>query len=273
MRSMINALRSGLPSTRPLRAAPIEDFPWLVSIRAPRPAEAAARSRAMLEECPHGHEPKKEVVIMKYAQQQAHGSLEATGVGSVEVAPDLADVRLSVITEAATATLAASTNAERLRDVLDAVEALPHRRVSTLGLSLQPIYRYDSETRTSSITGYRAENSIKVEAAVDDAGRIFDAGIAAGANTSSGIDFRLEDDQPYREEAIDRAFRQAHADASAVATAAAVTLLGPEELAVDPQESRPRPLFELASRDVSTPVLPGLLTVSATVRVRFGVQA
>ena len=209
---------------------------------------------------------------MKYEQQKAHGSLEATGVGSVEVAPDLAEVRLSVITEAATATLATSSNAERLREVLDAVEALPHRRISTLGLSLQPIYRFDSATDTSSITGYRAENSIKVEAAVDDAGQIFDAGIAAGANTSSGIDFRLLDDQPYREEAIDLAFRQAHADASAVASAAAVKLLGPEELTVEPQAFRPRPLFDLALREASTPVLPGLLTVSATVRVRFGVQ-
>jgi uncharacterized protein YggE len=211
---------------------------------------------------------------MKYVQQQGHGSLEATGVGSVEVAPDLAEVRLSVITEAATATEATSKNAERLREVLDAVEALPHQRVSTLGLSLQPIYTYDPATGTSSITAYRAENSLRVETAVDDAGRTFDAGIAAGANTSSGIGFRLRDDQPFREEAIDLAFRHAHSDASAVASAADVTLLGPEELSVEPRELGGRPLFELArAGDTPTPVLPGLLTVSATVRVRFGVLA
>ncbi len=210
---------------------------------------------------------------MKYEQQQDQATLEATGIGVLEVAPDLAEVRLTVITEAPTAAEAASENAKRLREVLDAVEALPHRRVSTLGLSLQPIYRYDSATGTSSITGYRAENSIKVETAVDDAGRTFDAGIAAGANTSSGIGFRLQDDQPYREEAIDLAFRQAHADASAVASAADVTLLAPVELTVEPHEPGPRPLFELArAADAPTPVLPGLFTVRATVRVRFGVQ-
>jgi uncharacterized protein YggE len=211
---------------------------------------------------------------MKYDPQQGHGSLEATGGGTVEVAPDLAEVRLTVITEAATATEAASKNAERLREVLDAVEALPHRRVSTLGLSLQPIFSYDPSTGTSSITGYRAENSLKVETAVDDAGRTFDAGITAGANTSSGIGFRLQNDQPFREQAIELAFQQAHADASAVASAADVTLLGPEELSVDPHDPGPRSLLELGrAADVSTPVLPGLLTVRATVRVRFGVDA
>ena len=210
---------------------------------------------------------------MKYEQPQGHGSLEATGIGSIEVAPDLAEIRLAVITEAPTAAEATSKNAERMREVLDAVEALPHRRVSTVGLSLQPIYRFDPATGTSSITGYRAENSIKVEAAVDDAGRIFDAGIAAGANESSGIGFRLEDERPYREEAIMLAFRQAESDAAAVASAADVVLLAPEELEVEPPSPGFRPLLELArSTDASTPVLPGMLTVRATVRVRFGVQ-
>lgn len=210
---------------------------------------------------------------MKYEQGQHHGSLETTGIGSIEVAPDVAEVRLSVITEAPTATEATSANAERLREVLDAVEALPHRRVSTIGLSLQPIYRFDPATGESSITGYRAENTIEVETAVEDAGRTFDAGIAAGANTSSGIGFRLQDDRPYREEAIDLAYRQAYADARAVASAADVLLLGPEELSVEPESLGPRPPFELArSADTPTPVLPGLLTVIATVRVRFGLQ-
>lgn len=210
---------------------------------------------------------------MKYEQEPHHGSLETTGVGSIEVAPDVAEVRLSVITEAPTATAAATANAERLREVLDAVEALPHQRVSTVGLSLQPIYRFDPATGESSITGYRAENTIKVETAVEDAGRTFDAGIAAGANTSSGIGFRLQDDRPYREEAIDLAYRQAYADASAVASAADVLLLGPEELSVEPESPGSRPLFELArSADSPTPVLPGLLHVTATVRVRFGLQ-
>jgi uncharacterized protein YggE len=209
---------------------------------------------------------------MKYEQRQGQAILEASGTGSVEVAPDLAVVRLSVITEAATAGEAARQNAERMRDVLDAVEALPHRRISTVGLSLQPIYAFDPSTNTPSITGHRAENSIKVEAEVDGAGALYDAGIAAGANTSSGIAFQLQDERPYREEALHLAYGEAYADASALATAADVTLLDPEELVVEPSYGGPRP-FELAQlADASTPVLPGMLTVSATVRVRFGFQ-
>jgi uncharacterized protein len=207
---------------------------------------------------------------MKY-DQQTKGSLDVTGLGSVEVPPDLAEIRLAVITEASTAAEATAKNAERLRQVLDAIEALPHRRVSTMGLSLYPSFRFDPASGTSSITGYRAENSIKVEAEVDDAGLIFDAGIAAGANTSSGIGFRLQDERPHREEALDLAYQQAYADATAMASFADLQLLGPEELVVDPESRIPRPMFELARADASTPVMPGVLTVSAAVRVRFGI--
>lgn len=207
---------------------------------------------------------------MKY-DAQSKGTLDVTGFGMVEVPPDLAEVRLAVITEAATAAEATSRNAALLRQVLDAVEALPHERVSTVGLSLSPIYTYDPAAGTSSITGYRAENSIRVEAAVDDAGTIFDAGIAAGANTSSGIGFRLRDERPRREEALVLAYHQAHADATVVADVAGLQLLGPEELTVEPERIR-QPMFELArSADVSTPVMPGLLSVTASVRVRFGI--
>jgi uncharacterized protein YggE len=211
---------------------------------------------------------------MKY-EQNGNGSLEASGTGTIEVAPDLAVVRLTVLTEAPTAAEAVRQNAERMREVLDAVEGLPHQRVSTVGLSVQPIFTYDPATGRSTITGYRAENSIKVDTAVDQAGRIFDAGISAGANESSGITFKLQDERPFRDEALYLAYRQAYTDASAVANAADVALVGPEQITIEPESSGPRPfeLARVAAEDVPTPVLPGMLTVTATVRVRFAFQS
>lgn len=206
-------------------------------------------------------------------EQQRNATLEATGIGMIEVPPDLAVVRLAVVTEAATAAEASSQNAARMRQVLDAIEALPNERISTVGLSLQPIYTFDPASGASSITGYRAESSIKVEAEVEEAGRLFDAGIAAGANTSSGISFRLRDDQPHREEALDRAFQRALSDARAIASSADVTLLAPQALTIEPEGPGPR-MFDMARlADSGTPIEPGLITVSATVRVRFGLQA
>jgi uncharacterized protein YggE len=217
-----------------------------------------------------GTPPSKEIT-MSYEQLRI-GTLEATGTGTIDVPPDLAIVRLAVVTEAPTAADASAQNAKRMREVLDAIEALPHERISTVGLSLQPIFTFDPATGASSITGYRAENSIKVEADVEEAGRLFDAGIAAGANVSSGISFRLRDDRPHREEALDRAFQQAYSDARATASSADVTLLAPQALVIEPEAQGPR-MFDMARlADSGTPVQPGLITVSATVRVRFGVQ-
>jgi uncharacterized protein len=211
-------------------------------------------------------------MTMSYEQLRS-GTLEASGTGTVEVPPDLVIVRLAVITEARTAVEASRQNAAQMRQVLDAIEALPHDRISTVGLSLQPTYTFDPASGVSSITGYRAENSIKVEADVEEAGRLFDAGIAAGANTSSGISFRLRDDRPHREEALDLAFQRAHADARAVASSADVSLMAPQTLVVESEGQGPR-MFEMARlADAGTPVQPGMISVSATVRVWFGVQA
>ena len=58
----------------------------------------------------------------------------------------------------------------------------------------------------------------------------------------------------------------------AVASAADVELLAPEELTVEAEGVFPRPSFEMARlADAPTPVLPSAITVSATVRVRFGI--
>lgn len=186
--------------------------------------------------------------------------------------PDVATVQLAVITEAKTAAEATQTNAAAMQQVLAAVTALPHQKISTTGLAVMPITTYDPDTRTTSITGYRAVNGALVDTKVDDAGQIFDAGIAAGANESSGISFRLSDERPHREEALRIAVKEAHADASVVATTANTNLMGVTEIEIDPPNMPSFRMLESARADVATPVIPGEITVEARVRMKFRFQ-
>jgi uncharacterized protein YggE len=205
-------------------------------------------------------------------KQDEDGTLNVSGYGRVLVMPDAATVQLAVVTEAKTAAEASQTNAAVMQQVLDAVTALPHDRVRTTGLGVMPITTYHPDTQTTTITGYRAFNGISVDTKVGDAGRIFDAGIAAGANESSGITFRLSDERPHREEALRIAVKEAHADASVVAVTANTVLTGVSEIEIDPAGPPLFRMMESARADVPTPVVPGEIAVEARVRMKFRFQ-
>ena len=199
-----------------------------------------------------------------------HGTLQVTGTGKIEVAPDEALVRLSVLTEGKTATEAVEANAKQTQAVIDAVSAEPNHGVTTTGLSVNPIIKYDPEAHTSSIVGFRATNAVEVKTKVGYASQIYDAGIKAGANQSSGITFRVQNEAPHRAEALRAAVKQAHHEAKIVADSAKVTLEGPETIHIDSGGGRIFYRSEaLDAKAPATPVIPGDLTISASVQILY----
>lgn len=200
------------------------------------------------------------------------GVLEVTGEGQVKARPDRASVRLAVITEAKSAKQAVDDNAKLANAVIDAIVALgvPKSALSTQGLSVGPIYNYDENLRTSVIVGYQATDAIAADVEITRAGEVYDAGVGAGANQSSGISFHLADERPLRKVALEAAVAAAQADAATVAAASGVKLHGPEEITV---ESGGGPIIRTAESLAknATPVLPGQLTVSARVRIKYAI--
>jgi uncharacterized protein YggE len=198
------------------------------------------------------------------------GTIEVSGTGVVEVAPDEAAISFSVITDGKTAQEAVAANADRTQGVVKAVSDQPNHGVTTGGLGVSPIVRYDRDTNTSEIVGFRATNSVNVVTKVGSAGQIYDAGIGAGASQSSGISFRIQNEAPYREEALQIAVKQAFAEAQIVARTADVELAGPETIRIDGGGGRL--VQRAATLDASaapTPVIPGDLTISASVQAVF----
>jgi uncharacterized protein YggE len=199
-----------------------------------------------------------------------HGTLQARGTGIVRVAPDEALVHLRVMTEAKTASEAVQTNAKLTQDVIDAVSAEPNHGVTTTGLSVNPIIRYDSQTNTPTIIGFRATNGVEVKTKVGYAGQIYDAGIKAGANVSSGITFRIQNETPHREEALRMAAEEAFTQASIVAKTADVELMEPQEIVLNPSSG---PVLyrsqALEAKAAATPVMPEELTISASVQIVY----
>ena len=168
------------------------------------------------------------------SDRQGTHYLTVTGVGSVQVEPDEAVVQLGVVTEAGTAAEAVASNARQTQAVLDAVSAQPNHGITTSGLSVSPIINYEPNSSVSKIVGFRATNSVEVTTKIGYVGQIYDAGITAGANESSGITFRVRDEGPQRKEALRLAVEQAFDEAKLVAAAADIDLRGVDSIQVDP---------------------------------------
>jgi uncharacterized protein len=193
------------------------------------------------------------------------GTLDVAGTGHVKVAPDEATVSLSVITEGKTASDAAAANAKRAQAVLDAVSAQPNHGVTTSNLSVSPIIDYTSSPYK--IVGYRASNSVTVKTKIGHASQIFDAGIGAGANESSGISFGVQDETPFP---LQLAVKVAFSEARIVAKAAGVGLEGPQSISIDAGGGRiVRQMATIDKSAAATPVIPEDLTLSASVRLTF----
>jgi uncharacterized protein YggE len=198
------------------------------------------------------------------------GKIEGMGSARVTAPPDEAIVVLEVITEGNTAAEAVAANAEITQAVLEAVMAEPNQGVTTTGLGVSPIYEYDPDTNLSTIVGFRATNGVKVVTKPITAGQVYDAGIQAGANVSSGISYRIKNEAPLREEALRLAVKRAYAEAKVVADTADVKLLGPESISIDPLGGPI--LLRAEAMDAAaaiTPVIPEDLGIHANVRVVF----
>lgn len=205
--------------------------------------------------------------------KRSNGTLEVTGTGRVMVAPDEATVQLTVITEGKTAGEAVAANAQQAQSVIEAVSDQPNHGVTTSGLGVSPIIEYEASSKAR-IVGYRATNTVVVKTKVDHAGQVFDAGIQAGANESSGISFGVSNDDHCREQALRLAVKDAYFEARTVATTADVDLEGPESITIEP--SGGRVFFKMASLERSapmTPVMPEDMIVTASVRLVFRTKA
>lgn len=177
------------------------------------------------------------------AATAADRTIVAPGLGRLTVEPDVATVRLGVSITRPTATDAREAAAATMTAVLEAIAAagVAGRDVRTSLVGLGPITDYSSE-RGPRVTGYQLTNTVEVTVRdLQSAGKVIDAGLAAGASSLDGLEFRLDDQAPAEDAARRAAVEDARRRATTLATAADVRL-GPVVGIVE--GSRQAPMFE-----------------------------
>ena len=210
--------------------------------------------------------------------EEALPTLTMNGVGSAQIAPDMAEITLGVITEAKDAAKAHSDNAAQAARVQAAVKALgvAERDIQTTRYDFSPIYDVKDNGR-SVTTGYTVTNAIVVKVRnLANVGKVIDAALANGANRVDSLEFSASDPSAAKDAALADAARDARSKADAVARALGVRIVRILNVYADAQSPAPRNFMPMMmakeAYDAATPISAGELSFEASVNISYVIE-
>ena len=207
-----------------------------------------------------------------------------SGEGSVNLAPDMAVLTLSVTRQAETARAALDANSLAMQDVQKAMKeaGIKARDLQTSRFSIQPNYFHSPQKSSGKreppqIVGYTVRNSLTVRVRdINSVGSILDKSVSLGVNEGGNIMFTNDDPSEAIKQARVKAMQHAIDKAKTLAHAAGVKTGQLLEISEQSFSPRPQPMARssmLMSRDAeSVPVAAGENTYKVTVNVSFAID-
>jgi uncharacterized protein YggE len=197
--------------------------------------------------------------------------VRAVGTSTLSAKPDQVKVDIGVVTTASTAQEAAAQNASRTDAVIAAIQKVlgSSGDIQTIAYSVTPNYKQPlpGSTEAPVLTGFTVTNIIEVtSSALGSIGSIIDAATQAGANSVQSLRFGIKDDEPLRAQALSSAAKEARAHAEAIAGGLGLRL---GAVSYAQEGAQVIPVQTTAGAASATPVIPGLVQVSATVTADF----
>ena len=210
--------------------------------------------------------------------EEAVPTLTMSGVGSAQIAPDMAEITLGVVTEAKDAARAHADNAAQAARVQNAVKALgiAERDIQTTRYDFEPVYDVKDNGR-SVTTGYTVTNAVVVKVRnLANVGKVIDAALANGANRVDSLEFSASDPRAAKNAALADAARDARSKADAVARALGVRIVRVLNVYADAQSHTPRNYMPMMmakeAYDAATPIAAGELSYEASVNISYVIE-
>ncbi len=216
--------------------------------------------------------------VLAAGLDQGPGTLSVVGNAILYEQPDTVKVILgaSVLDpEIQKATATAANNINRALNALK-VLGIPESSIQTLSYIINAEYRYINNEQV--LIGYRVVHTIQVTYSGPElgkmAGNIIDACVASGLNQVNGVYFTVSEAKlsTLRTTALEAAVKDAQEKASTISKSLGVKVAGVQS--VSESYSSPVPIYR--SYDIttaqSTTILPGAVSVSASVSVTFYIQ-
>jgi uncharacterized protein YggE len=202
-------------------------------------------------------------------------TITVTGQGTVTAKPDTVIITLGVRTEHTNVQEALAENAKRANGVIRALKTIGvgEEDIDTASFSIYPKYNYSNGTAT--LTGYEVEHIFDITVKdTKKVGNIYDTAVTSGANIARHIQFRLANEQPYYQQALVLAVKNAKEKAIVIARTLGLPMhdipLQIKEESVAPSFPRaPYSATTLAETSTATPIQTQDIIIKATVQAVF----
>jgi uncharacterized protein YggE len=202
--------------------------------------------------------------------------LRVAGVGSIAAHPEVMTVTVGVVTTGESAAAALDANNRKLAPVIAVLRAagIPAEQIQSSDLSVEPQFADTRNAVVDRILGFRASSAVTVQSRdLGSAGDLVSALFDAGANSISGPEFAVAEENVERLTRLAEAEALREARAQADATAAALGMRVARVLWVSDSQVQLGKgsgyIIVTGSRIARTPIEPGEITVEASYNLEF----
>jgi uncharacterized protein len=212
-------------------------------------------------------------------QPQPGPGISVVGEGIVLAQPNVARVTLGADVFDQSLANAQSEAARRMDAVVAKLKAdgVADSDIRTTSFTITPQYDQRGDPNQPVLRGYQVQNMVEVRSSnVSGLGQLLDDAVGAGATRVVGISFEADNMEALKNQARDQAMQNATNKAQQLARDAGVSLGRPTSIeesdtgGVTPVRANVAPLA--AAPAATTPIQPGELRVTTTVRVIWSIQ-
>jgi uncharacterized protein YggE len=213
-------------------------------------------------------------------QPQLASGISVVGEGIVLAQPNTVRITLGVEVFDLSLSTAQAEAARRMDAVVSKLKAdgIAETDIRTVSYNITPQYDQQPNSGQSTLRGYQVQNLVEVKSTnVPGLGALLDDVVGAGATRVYGIAFESSDMEALKNQARDQAMANARAKADQMARDAGVSVGRPTLIeesdvgGVTPVQQNAAPRAAVAGQ-APTPIQPGQLQVSTTVRVIWSIQ-
>ncbi len=208
-------------------------------------------------------------------------TLKVVGYGTVSVTPDIANLRINVVSQQINAIQAREQAAQSMQALMQVFKKfnIADKDLRTSGYSLYPEYLYE-KNKIKRIEAFNVSNNLDVIIRnLDELGAVIDAAITVDSKDIriDNISFSIDNDKSFKEQARKNAVKDAYSVAEQIIDVTNQNLGNPLEitdLAYTPYNGPIGISRAMMSEKgfTSTPISPGQIVIESKVEIIFAMQ-
>lgn len=205
-------------------------------------------------------------------ESEPPGGIHVTGIGELDVTPDMARVTFQITRDGVDASVLKSDLDKVVADVLTLTANLniAPEDVIAAAVNLSPRYRRDGDSRI--MEGVTASRTVAVTLRVlDDYGALINGALRVGINGVSGVQLDVAARDELTRQALAAAITDAMTNAAEVAEGFGVALGELVNVDVEPGYPSPLPVARMAMEAAGPDFSAGQIQIRRSVRASFGI--